>query len=433
VDFVLQRGNQKRSAHAAVPARLPPYALARARRTRVDVARRRVGPAAVLVRSESPVRGRAAPRDRGRRGARRGRARACGRHCRLDRHGPGQRPLADDRDRRRLVGDAHPPRLRHGRQGRDCRRRRRRRDDRTVDRARREPAVRRARRARHKRRSGLRRPARVPAGAARRRPAGGRCDRRARRSRSSCRRDTGAGAGLACRGGLGGSARAGRSRARRGGCSVGGGACRIACAGGGARAGVRCIRACDRRCARCADFGGAGERPRVARRARRRRLDRGGRAGSARGRLGAGRVRGARGARLAGDVRRHRGCDPGRPPGGLGAACPIGCVAEARACAGEHADAQTPSACKAAPARRGPAGVGDRHRGLEAAGESSRRVAPVTGRRPRGHLRSGASGVDWWPALAAPACPAVRVRSRRGCARARRPVRASTHAYHCSR
>jgi hypothetical protein len=47
----------------------------------------------------------------------------------LRRHGARQRAVGDDRDGRRLVGDAHPPRLHHDQSGRDCRRRRRRRDD----------------------------------------------------------------------------------------------------------------------------------------------------------------------------------------------------------------------------------------------------------------------------------------------------------------
>ena len=50
-------------------------------------------------------------------------------------HRAGQRQVRDDRDRRRLVGDAHPPRLDRCHEGRVGRRGRRRRDDRAERRA----------------------------------------------------------------------------------------------------------------------------------------------------------------------------------------------------------------------------------------------------------------------------------------------------------
>jgi len=176
VGFVLHQDNPRGLIHAAFPAHAHRDARSRTRGPGVDLAGRRCGAAAVLVRLRTPVRGRSASRDRGRGLPGRGRAGSGSRRGRVRGHGPGQRPLGDDPDRRRLVGHAHAPGLGRGRRGRDCRRRRRRRDDRAVDGARGGRAVRRARRACEYRRRGLRRPARAVAdavGSASRRCAGG--------------------------------------------------------------------------------------------------------------------------------------------------------------------------------------------------------------------------------------------------------------------
>ena len=78
--------------------------------------------------------------------ARSGRARAGDGRRLVRRHGADERQVRDDRDRRRLVGDAHPPRLHRRDQGRVGRRGRRRRDDRSERRARGERAARPSRR-----------------------------------------------------------------------------------------------------------------------------------------------------------------------------------------------------------------------------------------------------------------------------------------------
>ena len=128
------------------------------------MARRRPGAADVLVRPGASVRGRAAQSGAGGRvGRRRGGGTRGGRGLVRGRRSV-QRTRGHDPDGRRPLGDANAARLRHGRQGRDCRRGRRRRDDRAAD-GRRRAAVRRARRPDDRRRGGIRRPALASAAA----------------------------------------------------------------------------------------------------------------------------------------------------------------------------------------------------------------------------------------------------------------------------
>ena len=89
-----------------------------------------------------------------------GRSRARARRGRrlVRRHGARQRQVRDDRDRGRLVGDAHPPGLHRCDQGRVGRRGRRRRDDRSERRVRGERSPRPPRRPQDERRVRLRRP-----------------------------------------------------------------------------------------------------------------------------------------------------------------------------------------------------------------------------------------------------------------------------------
>ena len=177
-----------RCAHASTAARPHRHARDRPDRARVDLARRRSRPRAVLIRSRQPVCGRAAPRHRRRRRLRRARLGARSRRGLVRGHGPRQRQIGHDRDRGRVVGHAHasrPARCEEGHRG--CRGRSRRHSRGR----RRRRAVPPARHPQDGRPAGLRRPARVPASAS------ARADRRGRargprpcrcRARLGCRR-----------------------------------------------------------------------------------------------------------------------------------------------------------------------------------------------------------------------------------------------------
>jgi hypothetical protein len=148
-------------------------------------------PAAVRVRPVPPVRIGAAPRRGRRRGRRCDCPRAGGRSRGVRRNGPVERADGDDRDRRRMVGHARPPRFHRRDEGRDGRRGRRRRDDRSERRTGGERAARPPRRAPVRGATGLRRPGRSPAAARRRatRLSGTTgCSAGARRRRSARRR-----------------------------------------------------------------------------------------------------------------------------------------------------------------------------------------------------------------------------------------------------
>ena len=92
-------------------------------RGRVDVARERAGAPGLLLRPGAPVRGRAAPRHRHRRGCRRpARARTHLGRRQLRGHGAVERQVPHDRHAGRARGDADESRLDLGREGRRRRR-----------------------------------------------------------------------------------------------------------------------------------------------------------------------------------------------------------------------------------------------------------------------------------------------------------------------
>jgi hypothetical protein len=170
----------------------------------MDVAGRRPRSPAVRVRPCASVRRGAASRDRCRRRCGHRCPSACGGLRQLCGHRARQRQVGHDRDCRRLVGDAHPPRLHHGQEGRDGRRRRRRRDDRAERGPGGERAVRPSRDQALRGSAGVRRPGRDAARVGCR--GGAAC-----RGRARCGRPGAAGCGRSRRGARGtGRRRAGR-------------------------------------------------------------------------------------------------------------------------------------------------------------------------------------------------------------------------------
>ena len=330
----------KAVAHVATRSGRRPVPGLGARRGRVDVARERAGAPGLLLRPGAPVRGRAAPRHRHRRGCRRpARARTHLGRRQLRGHGSDERQVAHDRHAGRARGDADEPRLDLGRKGR----RRRRGGGGRHGRAERDAGGRRSlpppRDPDGRRCPGLPRPARVPAG----------CGRAVGAASSACSRRS-ARCGASGRGG--GAARRGRRAGFR------------ACGRGGAAAGAGRI---------------TGERGRASLRAG-APAHRGGHARFATGR---GRVEPRRPGRAAPCNRRPRGR-------GHGAACaaPRG-GRRSRSCTGRAARA--PGACAV---RRGAA---------EAAGAPVRRAreapACAPGRRASAVARAR-PGVPARPARA---------------------------------
>jgi hypothetical protein len=151
--------------HATTPVRACSRARRRARGECLDLAGRRAGVATVLLRPRPAIRGRAAsrPGHRRRRGCDGGGSGRRSRDVRGDRAHQWQ--VGHRRDCRRIRRDAHTPRIDHRSKGRDSRRRRRRRDNRTERRPRGERALRPPRHPARRRRAGLCRPGRIPAGA----------------------------------------------------------------------------------------------------------------------------------------------------------------------------------------------------------------------------------------------------------------------------
>ena len=198
------------------------------------MARRWGGTAGFLLRPRAPVRRRPAPRPRSRCGERRGGARARLGRRQLRRHGAHERQVGHDRDARRPLGDADPSRLDRRRTqrggGRGCGRR----DGGTLRHAGGGRSVCTSRHQDDRRRPGLPRPARLPAGAhaagagagrtARGACAGGiscaggiaRAGRAARTGSASGRGHPARGRRSACAGRASGRGRAARSRAAAG-------------------------------------------------------------------------------------------------------------------------------------------------------------------------------------------------------------------------
>ena len=164
--LVLNSDNEEESGAAFRCSRQLVRGRASHRRgARVDVAGRRAGPAAVLVRPRSSVRCGTAPRRRSRRTGRRERVCAGRRRRLVRRDGAGRGKDCLDRDAVGLHGDAPPSRLdrRRARRARPRGRRRRHRGPERDRRPRR--AVRVLRRPRHRGCAGLRRPAAAAAAA----------------------------------------------------------------------------------------------------------------------------------------------------------------------------------------------------------------------------------------------------------------------------
>jgi hypothetical protein len=246
--------------HATTPVR----ACRRARRcTRgecLDLAGRRAGVAAVLLRPRPAIRGGAAsrPGHRRRRGCD-GRG-SGGRSRGVRRDRAHQWQVGHRRDCRRIRRDAHTPRIDRRSEGRDSRRGRRRRDNRTERRPRGERALRPPRHPARRRRAGLRRPGRIPAGADAVRCCA--CISGSRQSAASCRSR---GRGYGCAGRSSGSVGPAARRVRPDRCAgAGGRAGRLrrpaGCCGS---VGDDCIHT-DSTCRDPCDLGG-GDRPLEAR------------------------------------------------------------------------------------------------------------------------------------------------------------------------